>query len=120
MAELTVLYDEGCALCTRLAARIAQLDSISVTPIGGSRGATLLRDLTPSERYASLHVVEAGRRRRSGAEALPLLLRPIRGGGLPARLVERFPGIAATAYDFVARNRMRLSRLLQARSVSRR
>ncbi len=119
MPELTVLYDEGCALCAGLSARLAGADTVSVAPIGSELGKRLLRDLTLGERYASMHVVDAEGTRRSGAEALPPVLRALRGGRLPARVVEVFPRTAALAYRLVARNRSRLSRV-QARSVSRR
>jgi predicted DCC family thiol-disulfide oxidoreductase YuxK len=123
MPDVTVLYDERCALCVRLTARLGSLDGVSLTPIGSERGARLLRDLTPADRYAALHVVDADGRRRSGVEALPPLLGRLPGGRPAARLVQRFPRASAYVYDLVARNRMRLSRPLrarQARSVSRR
>jgi predicted DCC family thiol-disulfide oxidoreductase YuxK len=113
VAEVTVLYDEGCAFCTRLTARLAPLEGVSVTPIGSPEGARLLRDLSPADRYAALHVVDRDGRRRSGADALPILLRRFRGGSLPARLIERFPGVSARLYGLVARNRKYLSRLLR-------
>lgn len=115
MGELTVLYDERCALCARLTTRVRSVEGVSVVAIGSERGARLLGDLTPAERYASLHVVDAEGRRRSGAAALPPLLRRLRRGRLTARLVERFPRAAACAYGLVARNRARLSRLPRLR-----
>jgi predicted DCC family thiol-disulfide oxidoreductase YuxK len=123
MGELTVLYDESCALCARLTTRLRTLDGVSVVPIGSDVGRGLLGDLTPDERYASLHLVGADGRRRSGVDALPPLLRRLRGGTSAAWLIGRFPHAAARVYGLVARNRTRLSSLLlpaQARSVSRR
>jgi predicted DCC family thiol-disulfide oxidoreductase YuxK len=113
MRDVTVLFDERCALCTQLTARLGRLDGVSLAPIGSERGARLLRDLTLAERYSALHVVDADGGRRSGADALPPLLRRLRGGRLPAWLVERFPAAAARLYGLVARNRMRLSRILR-------
>jgi predicted DCC family thiol-disulfide oxidoreductase YuxK len=122
VGDLTVLFDEGCALCVRLTGPLEAARGVSVVAIGSEAGARLLRELPPAERYASLHVVDAAGRRRSGADALPPLLRRVRGGRSAAWLVERFPGFAAVVYRLVARNRARLSRLLprQARPVSRR
>jgi predicted DCC family thiol-disulfide oxidoreductase YuxK len=123
VGELTVLYDEGCPLCVRLTGPLGSDGSVAVAAIGSETGARLLHDLTPEERYASVHVVDGDGRRRSGAEALPPMLRRVRGGRPLAWLVERSPRVAAVGYDLAARNRARLSRLLlarQARSVSRR
>ncbi len=122
VGELTVLYDEGCALCERLTGPFEAAQGVSVAAIGSETGARLLHQLPPEERYASLHVVDADGRRRSGADALPPLLRRVRGGRPAAWLVERLPRLAAVVYRLVARNRAGLSLLLlrQARSVSRR
>lgn len=113
MRDVTVLYDERCPLCARLTGPLGAVEGVSVAPIGSERGAQLLGDLTPAERYAALHVVDADGRRRSGADGLPPLLRRLRGGRFPAWLVERFPAAAALLYGLVARNRMRLSRALR-------
>ena len=123
MGQLTLLYDDGCALCVRLTAPLGRADGVSLVPIGSERGLRLLGDLSPAQRDASLHVVDERGGRWSGATALPLVLRRIRGGGVAARVVERFPRAAAHAYSLVARNRTWLSRPFrprQARSVSRR
>jgi predicted DCC family thiol-disulfide oxidoreductase YuxK len=120
---MTVLYDDRCALCTTLARPLGSLEGVSLAPIRSARGDELLGDLAPAERDAALHVVAADGVRRSGADALAVMLRRVRGGHPAAWLVERFPGPAARAYDAVARNRLRLSRPLvaaQTRRVSRR
>ena len=77
MAELTVLYDEGCGFCTRVALQVARPPRVDVAPIGSPLGSLLLRDLTPLERYATMHVVDATGRRRSGGSALAPLARTI-------------------------------------------
>ena len=123
VGELTLLYDEGCAFCTWVAGPFRSVDGGVVEPIGSERGDELLADLAHEERYASVHVVDAAGRRRSGAEALPPLLRRVRGGRPAAWLVERSPRAAAWGYDLVSRHRNLLARLLrldQARAVSRR
>ena len=122
MREVTVLYDADCAFCTSVARRLGSREGVSLAPIRSARGDQLLAALPATERDASLHVVDAAGARRSGAEALPELLRRFRGGRPAAWLVTRFPGAAVRAYALVARNRVRLSRPLaaQKRPVSRR
>jgi predicted DCC family thiol-disulfide oxidoreductase YuxK len=96
---------------------------VALAPIRSARGAELLQDLPPFERDASLHVVDEAGTRLSGADALPGLLRRLRGGRVVAPLLERFPDATRQAYAFVARNRRRLSRppaAAQKRPVSRR
>jgi predicted DCC family thiol-disulfide oxidoreductase YuxK len=121
--DVTVLYDNRCALCMTLARPLGSLEGVSLAPIRSARGETLLGDLAPAEREAALHVVAADGARSSGADALAVLLRRARAGVPAAWLLERCPRTAACAYDVVARNRRRLSRPLvaaQTRRVSRR
>jgi predicted DCC family thiol-disulfide oxidoreductase YuxK len=121
--ELTLLYDEGCAFCTWVAGLFRSTKGVLVAPIGSERGSGLLAGLTHEERYASVHVVEAGGRLRSGGDALPPLLRRVRGGRPAAWALERLPGVSAWGYALVTRHRDLLARVLrvdQARSVSRR
>jgi predicted DCC family thiol-disulfide oxidoreductase YuxK len=123
MAELTLLYDEGCPFCVWAAGPFRSVDGVVVEAIGSERGADLLADLTPEQRYAAVHLVDDSGRRRSGAAALPPLLRRLRGGRPLAWLVERFPRTSAWGYGVVSRHRGGLARLLrlgQARWVSRR
>lgn len=122
MRDVTVLYDADCAFCTGVARRLGSRAGISLAPIRSARGSELLGDLPPHERDASLHVVDAAGARRSGAEALPTLLRRFDAGRPAAWLLERFPRAARAGYRLVARHRLALSRLLaaQTRLVSRR
>ena len=114
MAELTVLYDEGCGFCTRVALRVARRRRVAVAPIGSPLGSLLLRDLTPVERYATMHVVDATGRRRSGGSALAPLARTIPGGSALATAFDAFPGLTEAAYALVARNRRLASKLVRA------
>jgi predicted DCC family thiol-disulfide oxidoreductase YuxK len=123
MRDVTVLYDADCALCTSFARRVGSREGVALAPIRSARGAELLQDLPPLERDASLHVVDEAGTRLSGADALPGLLRCLRGGRAVAPLLERFPDATRQAYAFVAQNRRRLSRppaAAQKRPVSRR
>lgn len=108
MAEVTVLYDEGCGFCTRLATRLAESREIAAAPIGSPLGSLLLRDLSRAERYASVHVVDGIGRRRSAGAALPSLFRRLPGGRPVAAACDALPGLAEYGYRLVARNRGRL------------
>jgi predicted DCC family thiol-disulfide oxidoreductase YuxK len=103
--ELTVLYDEGCGFCTRVARRLDGRGRIVSAPIGSPTGSSLLRDLPHPDRYASAHVVDANGRRWSGGAALPPLLRELPAGSLAAAACEAFPALTQRAYELVVRHR---------------
>ena len=111
MAELTVLYDEGCGFCTRSALRVARPPRVEIAPIGSPLGSVLLRDLTTEERYAAAHVVDALGRRSSGGAVLAPLARTFRAGEPLAAVFDAFPGVTERLYGLVARNRRLLSRM---------
>ena len=119
MAELTVLYDEGCGFCTRVALWVARPTRVEIAPIGSPAGELLLRDLTKPERYATMHVVDAAGRRRSGGAALATLARAIPGGAPVAGALDAFPALTGAAYDLVARNRGLGSKLLRLYDAAR-
>jgi len=112
---VTVLYDEGCTICTRLAARLARHDGVHAVPIGSVDGDLELRDLTATGRYAAFHAVDSRGRRRTGGAAVPLVLRALPGGAVPAALAAAFPQCTELAYRLAAGQRGRLSRLLRRR-----
>ncbi len=111
MAELTVLYDEGCGFCTRVAHRLSQSGRANIAPIGSELGTVVLRDLTPGERYAAVHVVDARGRRWSGGAALAPLARTFPGGAALAATFDAFPRVTERLYGLVARNRGIVSKL---------
>ena len=111
MAELTMLYDEGCGFCTRLARRLARTDRVAVAPIGSLLGSVLLRDLTSTERYAAAHVVDPHGRRFSGGAVLVPLARTFPGGAALAAVFDALPRATERAYGLVARHRGLVSRL---------
>ena len=104
-----MLYDADCALCTALARPLASRPGVTLASIRSERGAALLGDLAPAERDSSLHAVDADGIRRSGVDALPDLVRRLRGGHALAWLIERFPRAAREGYSLVARHRMLLT-----------
>lgn len=106
---MIVLYDEGCGFCTRVAQRLSRRPGIRVEAIGSPAGSLLLRDLTVTERYASLHAVDRLGRRHSGGAALPAVLRKVRYGRPLAVLCELLPGVAEALYRSAARHRGVLS-----------
>jgi predicted DCC family thiol-disulfide oxidoreductase YuxK len=105
MGELTVLYDESCPFCTGVALWLARRVAIEAAPIGSETGDRLLRDLGRTERYASVHVVDALGRRRSAGAALPPLLRQLPRCAPAAAVCEALPGATERAYRLVSRHR---------------
>jgi predicted DCC family thiol-disulfide oxidoreductase YuxK len=111
MAGLTLLYDEDCGFCTRIAAWVARRPGIGAEPIGSAAGSVFLRDLTPEQRYAAFHVVDTQGRRSSGGAAVPVLLDELPAGVLLATACRWFPALTERVYQLIARNRASLSRL---------
>ena len=105
-----VLYDGDCGICRRLAVWLAAR-GLRVSPIHSVVGDHELRDLTRRQRAATMHVVDDGGRRRSGADAMAPILRSLPRLGWSATLVEALPGLTDRGYALVARHRRRLSRL---------
>jgi predicted DCC family thiol-disulfide oxidoreductase YuxK len=119
VGELTVLYDEGCGLCSRLAAMLARRPGLRAAAIGSPEGALLLRDLAPRQRYDAVHVVDACGRRRTGGAALPIVFRALPGGRFPAAALAAHPAVTEHGYRLVARNRAAASRALRALGLLR-
>ena len=111
----TVLYDENCRFCRRSVDWIRALDrrhELSFEPIGSPTGERLLADLSPEERYASWHLVEADGRRYSAGAAFAPLLRRLPALRLLAPVSERVPRATERAYQLVSRHRGSLGRLI--------
>ena len=112
-----VLYDADCGICSRLADGLTRR-GIRVAPIRSATGDVELRDLPHTRREAAVHVVDDRGRRRSGAEALPSLLRSFPRLAWTARLVETLPAPFRVGYAVVARHRRGLSRVLGLRACT--
>lgn len=113
-----VLYDADCGFCTwvvdRIAARVAP-GSVEITPLQSSRADQLLAGrVDEAAKWESWHLVESDGSLHSGGDAIPLVLRHVRGGRTIGRLARRFPRSTAAAYRLVARNRDRLGRVVRA------
>jgi predicted DCC family thiol-disulfide oxidoreductase YuxK len=112
---LTVLYDEQCGFCTTVARWLVRRGAgrLRAEPIGSALGARALRDLAEERRYDTVHVLDERGRRWSGAGSLPVLARATPGLAWAGSLLERVPQATELGYDWVARHRGALSRLLR-------
>ena len=113
-----VLYDADCGFCTwvvdRIAARVAP-GAIEIVPLQAARADELLAGrLDEAAKWESWHLVEADGSLYSAGEAIPLVLRYVKGGRTVGRLAARFPRATSVAYRFVARNRDRIGRVVRA------
>lgn len=104
-AEL--LYDADCGLCKFVVARVLEWDRAGrLRPLAlqDPRAAELLPHLTPEQRMASFHLVEADGTVHSAGEGLAALFPPL----------ARFPRVASRLYGFVANNRDKFGKLIPA------
>ena len=113
-AAALVLYDEDCGICLAFATALARR-GIGVAALGSPFAAIWLRDLPPHERSSTFHAVDEHGRRRSGGEAVPLVLRAL-GHEAAAAVAARAPGLTDCAYRAVARSRRVLSVALGLRA----
>jgi predicted DCC family thiol-disulfide oxidoreductase YuxK len=84
-------------------------------PIQSDEGALLLHGVPEELRLASFHLVDDDGTVVSGGPALADVFRALPGGGPIARLLELSPGATAAGYDWVATNRVALSRFIPGR-----
>lgn len=113
-----VLYDADCGFCTwvvdRIAARV-EPGSIEIVPLQARRADELLDGrLDEQQKWESWHLVEPDGSLYSGGDAVPRVLRYVKGGRSVGRLAARFPRATAGAYRFTARNRDRFGRVVRA------
>lgn len=114
-----VLFDADCGVCSRLAEWLTRR-GVRVAPIRSMTGEIELRDLSRACRESAVHVVDEYGRRRTGAEALPSILRALPSLAWSAGLVELFPAPSRLVYAAVARHRHLGSRVLGLRACSAR
>jgi predicted DCC family thiol-disulfide oxidoreductase YuxK len=117
----TVLFDEDCGLCRWAAERLRRWDragTLRFVGLGSAEADALLPELSPADRWASWHLVEAdGSVRSAGAAVAPVLGR-LPGGRPLAALAGRFPGTTERAYRWVAAHRETLGRVLGERACA--
>lgn len=114
----TVVYDGDCGFCKWLLSYLLAWDrSVRLRPLalGTPEADRLLSDLPPEVRSASWHLIDPAGARRSGGDALPELLRQLPGGGPPASVLDRIPGVTDRGYRWVAEHRSLLSKGVPSR-----
>jgi predicted DCC family thiol-disulfide oxidoreductase YuxK len=112
---VTVLYDHDCGFCRWSVGRLLAWDRggrLRVLAIQSAEGQRLLADLTPEERLATAHAIDAAGRRTSGGDALAPIAGVLPGGAPLAALGRRAPGLARAGYRAVAGSRSLLGRLV--------
>lgn len=117
-----VLYDADCGFCKWLLAILLRWDRAArLHPVALQRpeAGELLAGLEPAARMRSWHLISPAGERRSGGDAVPLLLTLLPGGRLPAAAFARFPKLTDRGYRWVAEHRSQLSRLVPKRVKQR-
>ena len=110
-----MLYDRDCGFCRWSLAQLLGLDRagrLQPVPLGTEKATNLLAELTEDERAASWHLVSPDGARWSAGSAAPPLLRLLRGGRLPAALLDQAPNLTERAYRWVADHRSTFSKLI--------
>jgi predicted DCC family thiol-disulfide oxidoreductase YuxK len=119
---VTVLYDHDCGFCRWSVGRLLAWDRagrLRVLTIQSTDGQRLLADLTPEQRLASAHAIDASGRRTSGGDALAPVAAVLPGGAPLAALGRRAPGLARAAYRAVAGHRTLFGRLVSDAAKAR-
>jgi predicted DCC family thiol-disulfide oxidoreductase YuxK len=119
---VTVLYDHDCGFCRWTVGRLLAWDRagrLRPLTIQSPEGQRLLADLTPEERLASAHAVDAAGRRTSGGDALAPVAALLPGGAPLAALARRAPGLARAGYRAVAGRRTLFGRFVSDAAKAR-
>ena len=112
---VTVLYNSDCGFCRWSVGRLLAWDRgrrLRPLSIQSPEGQRLLADLTPEQRLATAHAVDAAGRRTSGGDALAPVAAVLPGGAPLAMLGRRAPALARAGYRAVAGRRSLLGRLV--------
>lgn len=113
----TLLYDGDCGFCKWTLSGVLAWDRqgrIVPLAIQSTHAQALLRDLSPEERLASVHLISPDSERLSAGAVPAPLLRLLPGGSIPALLIARLPRLTSRAYAWVAAHRSQLSRAVPA------
>ena len=119
---VTVLYDHDCGFCRWSIGRLPAWDRagrLCPLAIQSAEGQGLLADLTPEQRLATAHAVDAQGRRTSGGDAMAPIAAVLPGGAPLAALGRRAPGRARAAYRAVAGRRSIFGRLISDAAKAR-
>jgi predicted DCC family thiol-disulfide oxidoreductase YuxK len=118
----TLLYDADCGFCKWTVSALLVWDRherLAPCAIQSVHAQSLLSDLSPEQRLASVHLIlPDGERLSAGSVAAPLL-RLLPAGTILALVIARMPAPTNRAYEWVARNRTQLSRAVPS-AVKRR
>jgi predicted DCC family thiol-disulfide oxidoreductase YuxK len=119
---VTVLYDHDCGFCRWSVGRLLAWDRagrLRALAIQSAEGERLLGDLTPEQRLATAHAVDAAGRRTSGGDALVPVAAALPGGAPLAALARRAPALARAGYRAVAGRRSLFGRLVSDAAKAR-
>jgi predicted DCC family thiol-disulfide oxidoreductase YuxK len=110
-----VLYDGVCGFCKWILGGLLWLDADRrLRPLALQRpeASALLSELDPDLWMTSFHLVSPEGELLSAGEALPALLRLVRGGRYLAAALACFPALTGAGYRWIAEHRTQLSRLV--------
>jgi predicted DCC family thiol-disulfide oxidoreductase YuxK len=119
---VTVLYDHDCGFCRWSIGRLLAWDRaerLRPVAIQSAEGQRLLADLSPEQRLASAHAVDAAGRRTSGGDAMAPIAAVLPGGAPLAALARRAPALARVGYRAVAGRRSVFGRLISDAAKAR-
>ena len=119
---VTVLFDRDCGFCRWSVGKLLAWDRggrLRPVAIQSDEGQRLLADLTPADREASAHAVDADGRRTSGGDALAPVAEVLPGGRPLAALARRVPRLARAAYRAVADRRTWFGKLVSDAAKAR-
>jgi predicted DCC family thiol-disulfide oxidoreductase YuxK len=119
---VTVLFDHDCGFCRWSVGLLLAWDRaerLRPVAIQSDEGQHLLADLTPAQRLASAHAIDAAGRRTSGGDAFATVAAVLPGGAPVAALGRRAPALARLGYGAVAGRRALFGRLVSERAKAR-
>jgi predicted DCC family thiol-disulfide oxidoreductase YuxK len=109
-----LLYDDDCGFCKLCVRAILRLDRdgrLRPVAIQSEEGGRLLTEVPAELRLDSFHLITPGGTVKSAGEAAAPLASLLPGGGVTARIFNRYPSQTEATYRWVARNRSTFGRL---------
>jgi len=120
-ADHVLLYDADCGFCRWSLDKIMARDRdhrIKPLPLHSAEADSFLPGMDEETKMASWHLVLPDGTVRSAGDAVEPLMRLLPRGTPVAAVAGLAPGLARTAYRFVARNRERFGRLIGTKACS--
>lgn len=117
-ATTAVLYDADCNICKTITETLMTWDRgarLRPVAIQSDEGQRLLGPISVEKRLQSFHLVRPDGSVVSAGPALAELFRMLPAGTPIAKLLELAPGATSGGYEWVAANRVQLSRLIPGR-----